>query len=68
VGGQKLRASTGFNIIAKIATKKFQRWGFLDFVFKFCSHKIFSPLTLTLSPQTGRGDKKELFFYSKKKN
>jgi len=44
--------------------KKFQKRRFLDFVFEFFYQyffisyiKIFTPLTLTLSPQAGRGDK-----------
>jgi hypothetical protein len=59
VRGQKNRASKVQMLQKKLKQKKFQRWRFLDFVFKFYSHKIFKPLTLTLSPQAGRGDWKE---------
>jgi hypothetical protein len=54
---------------AKNLQKKFQKRRFLDFVFKFLSQyflifsiKVFKPLTLTLSPQVGRGDKGDDFF------
>jgi hypothetical protein len=65
VGGQKARASMGLRLSQKLKQKKFQIWRFLDFVFKFCSNKIFQPLTLTLSPQAGRGDKDDNFFTKK---
>jgi hypothetical protein len=65
VGGQKLRASEVLMLQEKLKQKKFQKRQFLDFVFKFCSNKIFQPLTLTLSPQAGRGDKDDNFFTKK---
>jgi hypothetical protein len=65
VGGQKINSKNELSIIRILKIKKFQRWRFLDFVFKFCSNKIFQPLTPTLSPQAGRGDKDDNFFTKK---
>jgi hypothetical protein len=64
VRGQKIYNIKGFKIITKIKTKKNSKYG--DFLILFLKFFL-KPLTLTLSPQAGRGDWREFFFCFKKK-
>jgi hypothetical protein len=64
VRGQKTYINNDFKIISKIKKEKnFKKDDFLILFLKF----FLKPLTLTLSPQVGRGDWREFFFCFKKK-